>query len=130
MIEAIVVDIRTGTPQRTPRSLLRREGAARAGFDLVPGPGPTGTDVRIRMTTQTLIHHRRSGVIEFTGVIVEQDGYALDETDVIAQGPVVEDLLVEVLHDPTIVVIDGRAIRTRDGIQLLSIVVPNAAAAA
>lgn len=100
-------------------SVARREGAAAAGFDLVAPPGVF--DVRIEIVAETLTTHREGGVFEIRQALIAVNGNAIDPTTVIARGDAGEDLLIDVLSVPTATVVLGTAMRTAEGIELLSI---------
>lgn len=100
-------------------SVARREGAAAAGFDIVAPPGVF--EVRVEIVAETLTSHREGGVFEIRQALVSVNGRAIDSTTVVARGDVGEDLLIDVLSVPTTTVVLGTAMRTPEGVELISI---------
>lgn len=100
-------------------SVARREGATAAGFAVVPAPGVFA--LRIEIVADTLTGHREGGIFEIRQARLTCDGIAVDTVLVTVRGETGEDLLIDVLSDPTITTIVGTGTRTASGIELLSI---------
>jgi hypothetical protein len=100
-------------------SVARGEGAAAAGFSVVPAPRVFA--LRIEIVADTLTGHRDGGIFEIRRARLTCDGVAVDPVLVTVRGETGEDLLLDVLSDPTVTTIVGTGTRTASGIELLSI---------
>jgi len=120
MSEAAIVRIDDASFLAVARaSVARREGASAAGFSIVAPPGVFS--LRVEIVADTLTSHRAGGVFEIRQARLTADGTAIDSKVVVARGDVGEDLLLDVISEPTVTTFVGTGMRTDHGIELLSI---------